>query len=67
MLGARAGSEGEVFVSFLLALVAATCAVMVAWVFVMAWRDEDVLVTIVLGVAFLALAIVAIAFLRASL
>lgn len=53
--------------SFLLALVAATCAVMVAWVFVMAWRDEDVLVTIVLGVAFLALAIVAIAFLRAAL
>ncbi len=51
----------------LLSLVAATCAVMVAWVFVLAWRDEDAVATAVLGVAFLALAVVAISFMLASL
>jgi hypothetical protein len=54
-------------VSLLLSLVAATCAAMVAVVFVIAWRDEDVVVTIVLGVAFFALAVVALAFMLASL
>jgi hypothetical protein len=48
-----------------LSLVAVTCAVMVAWVFVLAWRDEDVLLTVVLGVVFLALAVAAIAFMLA--
>jgi hypothetical protein len=51
----------------LLSLVAATCAAMVAVVFMMAWREEDVVVTVMLGAAFLALALVALLFLRASL
>jgi hypothetical protein len=53
--------------TLLLALVAATCAAMVAVVFVIAWREEDVVVTAILGAAFLALALVAVLFLRASL
>ena len=53
--------------TLLLALVAATCAAMVAVVFVIAWREEDLVVTIMLGAAFLALALVALLFLRASL
>ena len=52
--------------ALLLSLVAATCAVMVAWVFVMAWRDEDVVTTVVLGIVFVALAIMAIAFMSAT-
>jgi hypothetical protein len=52
---------------FLLSLVAVTCAVMVAWVFVLAWRDEDVLLTVVLGAVFLSLLIVAILAVRVSL
>lgn len=51
----------------LLSLVAATCAVIVAVVFVMAWRDEDVVVTVVLGVTFFVLALAAISFMLASL
>ncbi len=50
----------------LLSLVAATLAVMVAWVFVMSWRDEDVVTTAVLGFVFVALAIMAISFMLAS-
>jgi hypothetical protein len=53
--------------SLALTLVAATCAAIVAVVFVMAWREEDLAVTVMLGLAFLALALVALLFLRASL
>ena len=50
-----------------LSVVAATCAAAVAWVFVRAWRDEDVVVTVVLGAAFFALAVTAMSFMLASL
>jgi hypothetical protein len=53
--------------TLLLSLVAATCAVMVAVVFVMAWRDEDVPLTLISGVVLLSLLIVAIVGLRVSL
>jgi hypothetical protein len=53
--------------TLLLSLVAATCAAVVAVVFVMAWREEDHVVIVMLGAVFLALALVAILFLRASL
>jgi hypothetical protein len=53
--------------TLLLSLVAGTCAAMVAVVFVMAWREEDVVVAVMLGAAFLALALVTLLFLRASL
>jgi hypothetical protein len=53
--------------TLLLSLVAGTCTAMVAVVFVMAWREEDLVVAVVLGAAFLALALVALLFLRASL
>ena len=53
--------------TLLLSLVAATCAAMIAWVFVMAWRDEDFVVATVLGVVFFALAVTAISFMLASL
>jgi hypothetical protein len=54
-------------VTLLVFLVATTCAAMVAWVSVMAWRDEDVVAAAVLGVAFLALAVTAVSFMLASL
>ena len=50
-----------------MALLAASCAAMVAVVFVMSWRDRDAPVAVALGVAFLSLAVVAIVFLRAAL
>ncbi len=53
--------------SLLLSLVAAACAAMVAVVFVIAWRNQDVPAVVVLGVAFLSLAVVAISFMWASL
>jgi hypothetical protein len=53
-------------VRVLLSLVAATWAVMVAWVFILAWRDEDFATTAVLGFVFAALAIMAISFMLAS-
>jgi cytochrome c oxidase subunit IV len=53
--------------TLLLSLVAATCAVIVAVVFVMAWRDEDVLVTVMLGVVLLSLLLVAMVALRESI
>ncbi len=53
--------------SLILSLVAGTCAAMVAVVFVMAWREEDLVVSVMLGAAFLALALVALLFLRTSL
>jgi hypothetical protein len=60
-------SERGYGMTLLLSLVAATCAASVAVVFVMAWREEDLVVNVMLGAAFLALALVAILFLRASL
>jgi hypothetical protein len=51
----------------LLSLVAATSAAMVAWVFVMAWRDGEGVAAAVLGVAFFGLAVTAISFMLASL
>lgn len=53
--------------TLLLALVAATCTVPVAVVFVLAWRDEDVLVAAVLGVVLLSLLLVAMVALRESI
>ncbi len=51
----------------LLSLMAATNAAMVAWVFLMAWRDGDGVAAAVLGVAFVGLAVTAISFVLASL
>ncbi len=64
-----AGGPGERGhdMTILLSLVAGTFAAVVAVGFVMAWREEDHVVSIMLGAAFLALALVAILFLRASL
>ena len=68
MMGALTGpSERGYGMTLLLSLVAGTCAAMVAVVFVMAWREEDLVVSLILGAAFLALALVAMLFLRASL
>ena len=68
MMGALAGpGERGHGMTLLLSLVAATCAAMVAVGFVMAWGEEDLVVTLILGGAFLALALVAMLFLRASL
>ena len=68
MMGALTGpSERGYGMTLLLSLVAGTCAAMVAVVFVMAWREEDHVVIVMLGATFLALALVAIVFLRASL
>jgi len=62
----RTGGRGY-DMSLILSLVAGTCAAMVAVVFVMAWREEDLVVSVMLGAAFLALTLVALLFLRASL
>ncbi len=51
----------------MLSLVAASCAAMIAWAFIMAWRDVDVVVAAALGVVFFALAIPAISFMLAPL
>jgi hypothetical protein len=68
MMEASVGpSERGYGMTLLLSLVAGTCAAMVAVVFVMAWREEDLVVTVMLGTAFLAFAFVALLFLRASL
>lgn len=68
MMGALVGlSERGYGMTLLLSLVAATCAVVVAVVFVMAWRDEDVLVTVMLGVVLLSLLLVAMVALRESI
>ncbi|MCA1719274.1 MAG: hypothetical protein LC781_21440 [Actinobacteria bacterium] len=53
--------------TLLLSLVAAICAVLVAVVFVMAWRDKDVVLAVVSGVVLLSLLLVAIVALRVSL
>ncbi len=50
-----------------LALVTATCAVMVAVGFVIAWREEALVFTVIMGALFLAFALAAILLLRASL
>ncbi len=68
MMGALVGLSGRGYgMTLLLSLVAGTCAAIVAVVFVMAWREEDRVVSVMLGAAFLALALVALLFLRASL
>jgi hypothetical protein len=68
MMEALAGpSESGYGMTLLLSLVAGTCAAIVAVVFVMAWREEDLVVSVILGAAFLAFALVAALFLRASL
>jgi hypothetical protein len=54
-------------VTLLLSLVSATCAVLVAVVFALAWRDEDVLLTVISGVVLFSLLIVATVALRVSL
>lgn len=53
--------------SFLFALVAVLCAALVAWVFILAWLDRDVVAAAVLGVAFFSLAVVAIVALKVAL
>jgi hypothetical protein len=53
--------------TLLMGLVTVTCAVIVGVVFVIAWRDEDVVLTVVSGVVLLSLLIVAIVALRLSL
>jgi hypothetical protein len=54
-------------VSLLLSLVAATLAVMVAYAFFVAWREEDVVITIAAGALLLFLLIVALVGLRGVL
>ena len=54
-------------ITLLLSLVAATCAVMVAMAFFVAWRKEDVVVTVATGALLFFLLVVAILGLRASL
>jgi hypothetical protein len=49
------------------ALLAAICAGTAAWVFVLSWRDRDVPLAALLGVAIFALLVVAIVALRAAL
>jgi cytochrome c oxidase subunit IV len=67
-MGALVGQDDRGYcMSLILSLVAGTCAAMVAVVFVMAWREEDLVVSVMLGAAFLALALVALLFLRTSL
>ncbi len=52
--------------TLLMSLVVATCAAMIAWVFVTAWRDEYLVAAAVLGVVFFALSVTAISFMLAS-
>ncbi len=51
----------------LMAIVATICAVMVAAVFVLAWRDKDVPLTVLLGVVLFSLLVVAMLAVRMSL
>ena len=51
----------------LMAILATICAAMVAWVFVLAWRDEDVPLTVLLGVVLFSLLVVAMLAVRMSL
>jgi hypothetical protein len=54
-------------VALLMAIVATICAVMVAAVFVLAWRDKDVLLIVVLGVVLFSLLVLAMLAVRVSL
>jgi hypothetical protein len=54
-------------VALLMAIVATICAVMVAWVFVLAWRDGDVRLTVLLGVVLFSLLVLAMLAVRVSL
>ena len=53
--------------ALLMAIVATICAVMVAAVFVLAWRDKDVLLIVVLGVVLFSLLVLAMLAIRVSL
>ena len=53
--------------SLFFALVAVLCAALVAWVFILAWLDQDVVAAAVLGIALFSLAVVAIVALRVAL
>ncbi len=51
----------------LMAIVATICAVMVAWVFVLAWHDRYVPLTVLLGVVLFSLLVLAMLAVRVSL
>ncbi len=53
--------------ALLMAIVATICAVMVAAVFVLAWRDRDVRLTVLLGVVLFSLLVLAMLAVRVSL
>ena len=53
--------------ALLMAIAATICAVMVAAVFVLAWRDEDVILTALYGVVLFSLLVLAMLAVRASL
>jgi hypothetical protein len=48
-------------------LLAAICAGTAAWVFVLAWRDRDTPLVVLLGVAFFSLLVVAMVALQVAL
>jgi hypothetical protein len=54
-------------VALLMAIIATICSVMVAVVFVLAWRDKDVLLTVLLGVVLFSLLVLLMLALRLSL
>ncbi len=54
-------------ITLLLSLVAATLAVMLAYAFVVAWREEDIVMTVATGALLFVLLVVAILGLRAPL
>ena len=53
--------------ALLMAIVATICAVMVAMVFVLAWHDKDIPLTVLLGVVLFSLLVLAMLALRVSL
>ncbi len=53
--------------ALLMAIVATVCSVMVAAVFILAWRDRDVPLTVLLGVVLFSLLVLAMLAVRMSL
>ena len=53
--------------ALLMAIVAGACAVMITAVFVLAWRDNDVPLTVLLGVVLFSLLVLLMLALRLSL
>ncbi len=53
--------------ALLMGIVAGACAVMITAVFVLAWRDEDVPLTVLLGVVLFSLLVLAMLAVRVSL